>query len=914
MVATRRPGFVGRSIERDLLDGLLARVRAGASEALVIRGEAGIGKTALLRYTARQAAGFQVAQLTGVQAEMELPFAGVHQLCTAIPDRIEALPAPQKEALTTALGLVGGKVPERFLVGLAMLSLLSAIAEERPMLCLVEDAQWLDAASAQVVGLVARRVRAESVGIVVAVREPADGRDFDGLPELRLEGLPEQDAGTLLANVVTGGLDSRVADRIVGETRGNPLALLELPARMSAAELAGFKLPDAVGLPAHIEGHYLGRIRELPETTQHLMLVAAAEPLGDPVLVLRAARRLDIEAGAVGPAEAAELLAIGKRVQFRHPLVRSAVYRAAPPVSRQRVHAVLAEVSHSASDADRRAWHRALAATGYDEEVAAELEQSADRAQARGGVAATAAFLQRAVSLTPDPARRGDRALAAANANIQAGAFSTARGLLATAEAGPLDELQRARIDLLRAQLAFISRRGADAIPLLLAAARRFGRLDISVALETYVDAFSAACFAARLSDRVGQREVAEAARTAQAARGSPAGEPATVDVLLDALAALADDYAAAVALCRKAVQRLSSDEPSAKDRLRWLWQGCVIAFEIWDDEHASSLSHSSVEIARTTGTLGELALALSTRTLVLVFCGDLAAAATTVSETASVEQATGIPAAPYAALMVSAWRGRPQETTELIERTEREAVARGEGIGLAISAYARAVLSNSLARYTDALAAAASTIEYREVVAENWGLSEIVEAAMRCGRADLATEALDRLAYKAEATGTDWARGIEARARAQLAKGADADRWFRTAIDHLRRTRVQAELARTQLLYGEWLRRHGRRLDARARLNVAHEMFASMGMEAFAERTINELAATGEIRRRRISESRDDLSAQERQIAELARDGLSNPQIGARLFLSSRTVEWHLRHVYSKLGIQTRRELRRAL
>jgi AAA ATPase domain len=743
MVATRRPGFVGRSIERDLLDGLLARVRAGKSEALVIRGEAGIGKTALLRYTARQAAGFQVAQLTGVQAEMELPFAGVHQLCTAIPDRIEALPAPQKEALTTALGLVGGKVPERFLVGLAMLSLLSAIAEERPMLCLVEDAQWLDAASAQVVGLVARRVRAESVGIVVAVREPADGRDFDGLPELRLEGLPEQDAGTLLANVVTGGLDSRVADRIVGETRGNPLALLELPARMSAAELAGFKLPDAVGLPAHIEGHYLGRIRELPETTQHLMLVAAAEPLGDPVLVLRAARRLDIEAGAVGPAEAAELLAIGKRVQFRHPLVRSAVYRAAPPVSRQRVHAVLAEVSHSAADADRRAWHRALAATGYDEEVAAELEQSADRAQARGGVAATAAFLQRAVALTPGPVPRARRALAAAYAHIEAGAFRTARGLLATAEASPLDEYQRARIDLLRAQLAFLSSRGTDAIPLLLAAARKLERLDIAVALETYVDAFSAALFGARRSGPIGLHEIADAARAAQAIRRSTAIEAATADMLLDALAALADDYAAAVPLCRKAVQRLSGAEASAKERLRWLWQGCVIAFEIWDDEHASSLSHSSVEIARTTGTLGELALALSARTPVLVFCGDLAAAAATVSETASVEQATGVRAAPYGALMLSAWRGRQHETTDLIEITEYEAGARGEGIGLAISAYARAVICNGLGRYEDALVAAVSTVEHREVVAENWGLSELVEAATRCGRSDLATDAL---------------------------------------------------------------------------------------------------------------------------------------------------------------------------
>jgi DNA-binding CsgD family transcriptional regulator len=911
MPATRAPGFMGRTRERDLLDGLLTTARAGRSDVLVIRGEAGIGKSALLRYAARQASGFRVMQVTGVEAEMELPFAAIHQLCAPMLDGLDALPQPQRDALSVALGIAAGEVPDRFLIGLAVLGLLSAVAEQRPLLCLVEDAQWLDAASSQILGFVARRALAESVAIVVAVREPATSSDFDGLTELRLEGLNEQDAHALLSSAVVGRLDTGVRDRMIGETRGNPLALLELPGRMTAAELAGgFELPAVGDLPAHIEDHYLERVGELPDATQELMLLAAAEPLGDAALVWRAGRRLEIETGALAPAEAAGLLEIGARVRFRHPLVRSAVYRAAPPASRQRVHEILAEVSDPDADADRRAWHRALAAAAPDEDVAAELERSAGRAQSRGGVAATAAFLQRAAALTPDPARRRERALAAAEASVFAGAFNEARALLATAEAGTLDEMQRARIDLLRAQLAFVSSRGTEATPLLLAAAGRLEALDVAVARETYVDAFSAALFGARLNEGVGLAEVAQAARAAP--RRSDR-EPATADLLLDALVAISDDYASAVPLCRRAVQRLSGEEVSAQERLRWLWQGCVLALEMWDDESAFALSRHAVEIARESGTLSELALALSAHAPVLVFCGDFAAASAAVAETASVEEATGIRSAPYGALILEAWRGRSRETGKLIDSTTRDASGRGEGIGLAVAEYAQAVLCNSLGRYEEALDAAVSASEQREVVAENWGLSQLFEPAARCGRTHLAADALDRLSAKAQATRTDWALGIEARARA-LMEGGQAEDRFREAIDRLGRTRVRAELARTHLLYGEWLRRENRRLDARAELNVAHRLFTSMGMEAFAERAHGELLATGEKVRRRVAETRDDLTAQERQIAELARDGLSNPEIGARLFLSPRTVEWHLRHVFAKLEIRSRRQLARAL
>lgn len=908
MARIRGLGFIGRTTERRLVDKLLEQARDGRSAVLLIRGPPGIGKTALLRHAARQAAGFRVVQVTGVQAEMELPFAGIHQLCAPLIDRLDGLPQPQRAALSVALGISTGDVADRFLVSLAVLSLVSSASEERPLLFLVEDAQWLDGASSQALGFVARRVLAEPVAIVVAVRDSYTGRDFDGVSELRLEGLVEDDARALLASAVPGRLDDRVRDRVVAETGGNPLALLELPSRMTAAELAGgFELPAAGDLAGRMEDHYLRRVAELPEATRRLLLVAAADPLGDATLVWRAAQRLGIETTALAPAEDAELLEIGARVRFRHPLVRSALYRAAAPADRRHTHQALAEVSDGEADADRRAWHRALAAGEPDEAVAAELERSAGRAQARGGVAATAAFLQRAVALTSDPQLRRRRALAAAQASVQAGAFDEAHAQLATAAAGAEDEQQLAWIDLLRAQLAFASSRGSEATPLLLDAARRLETLDIAMARETYVDAFSAALFGARLNDGVGLPEVAEAAR---AAPRRTDGEAATAELLLDALVGLADDYGGAVVPCREAVRRLAGETIAPKERLRWLWQGCVVALELWDDERAAVLSHRSVEIARQTGTLSELALALSAHTPVLVFCGELATAAATVAETQSVEEASGIAAAPYGALILAAWQGSPQQTSELVERTLGQASARGEGIGVAICEYARAVLCNGLGEYDEALAAAGSAAGHREVVAENWGLSELVEPAMHAGRIDLATEALDRLAEKARATATDWALGVEARSRALLGDGDEAEHHYRAAIEHLGRTRVRADLARAHLLYGEWLRRRQRRVDARVELRAAHEQLTAMGMQAFAERARVELAAAGETTRPLSADAREALSAQERQIAQLARDGLSNPEIGARLFLSPRTIEWHLRHVFAKLGISSRRQL----
>ena len=910
--APRRPPLVGRRTECEALDRLLSDALAGRSQVVVLRGEAGAGKSALLGYMADRAAGCQVAMASGVESEMELAYSGLHQLCAPMLDHLDRLPVPQRHALATAFGRSSGPPPDRFMVGLATLTLFGEVAEQQPLVGIVDDAQWLDQVSAQILGFVARRLLAERVALVCAARTGIGDDVFTALPELMIRGLNDSDARALLLNNVHGPLDAAVCDQIVTESHGNPLALMELPRTWNAADLAGgFGLPDTQRVAGKIEQSYLKRLLLLPAETQLLVLAAAAEPVGDPLLLQRAAHVLGIDIAAAAPAVDAELLRVGGRVEFAHPLVRSAIYRASTGEDRRRVHRALAEATDAQADPDRRAWHRARATPGCDEHVAFELERSASRAQSRGGYAAAAAFLTRATELTPVPTRRVNRALDAAFANVQAGAFDTARTMLVVAEDGPVDELQRARVDLLRAQLAFASSRGNEAAQPLLAAARRLEALDVRLARETYLDAFSAALFGSRLNESVG---VAEVAREARAVPRPAEGDETAADLLLEALVALTDDYDAAAPMCREAVQKLSGEQISSKERLRWLWHGCVIALEMWDDESAYSLSYDDLEIARRTGALSELALALSARTPILVLCGELEAAASLVAEARSVEEATGISTAPYGALMAAAWAGQAGDVLPLIDATLREAGSRGEGVGVAISEYARAVLCNGTGQYEEGLLAARSASDHGELVVENWGLGELIEPATRTGRTDLATDALERLDRKARASRTDWALGIVARSRALVLDGDSTESSFREALEHLSRTRLRAELARTHLLYGEWLRRTNRRADARWELNVAHELFSRMGMEGFADRARRELTATGAIVPKQRLDTRHDLTAQEAQIARLAGDGLSNPEIGAKLFLSRRTVEWHLRKVFTKLGVSSRGQLRAAL
>jgi DNA-binding CsgD family transcriptional regulator len=896
--------LLDRLAERAALGRLLEAARGGRSAVLLVRGEPGVGKTTLLEDVVQAAAGFRVIRAAGVESEMELAFAALHQLCAPMLDRLERLPAPQRDALAVAFGLRVGEAPDRFLVGLAALNLLAEAAVARPLLCVIDDAQWLDRASAQGLGFVARRLLAEPVAMVVAAREP--GREFGGLPELAVGGLADDDARELLGSVIRGPLDERVRDRIIAETQGNPLALLELPLGLTPEELAGGLLG-----PARIEDGFRRRYEALPADTRRLLLVAAAEPAGDPVLVWRAAGELGIGMEAAAAAEAAGLVAIGQRVTFRHPLVRSAVYRAAATAGRQAVHHALAEVTDPGADPDRRAWHRAQAAAGPDEEVAAELERSADRAQARGGLAAAAAFLQRSAALTLDLARRAERALAAAQAMYRAGAFDAALGMVAAAEAGPLDAVRRARANLLRGQIAFASRRGSDAPPLLLKAARQFEELDVGLAREIYLEALSAALF----TDMAVSTDLQDMAAAALAAP-SPLLPARAPDLLLDGMAVLVTEgYQAGVPLLKQAVHAFCGADVSTEEELRWLWPTCHAAGLMWDFQSMDLLSARQLALARAVGALTALPMALGTRAGVHLFAGDFADAASLAAEAALVTEAIGGSVAPFGALGLAAFRGHPDAAAELLEAIHADEQHPAEGIGLIFVHWATAVLCNGLGRYEQALTAAqqaSADSPARRFTGR--ALAEVVEAATRTGAADQAADALHRLAESTGASGTDWGLGVEARSRALVSEGETADALYREAIDRLSRARLRTELGRAQLVYGEWLRRQRRIRDARDQLRRAHELFTEIGMEAFADRARLELRAAGVRTRSPQTGMHNTLTAQEALIARLAGAGATNPEIAGQLFISRATVAYHLRKVYAKLGVSSRAQLARVL
>jgi DNA-binding CsgD family transcriptional regulator len=900
---------IGRERERDVLDRLLDGVRAGRGGVLVVHGEAGVGKTALLDYAVEAARGFGIARTSGVEAETELPFAAVQQLCVRFLDFWDRLPQPQHEALGVAFGLIGGPAhpaPNPFLVGLAVLGLLSEAAEERSLLCVVDDAQWLDRASARALAFVARRLLAERIALVFAAREPGDV--LAGLPELHVMSLGHRDARTLLESALAARLDEHVLDRIVVETRGNPLALLELPRGLTPTQLAGgFGLPAAAPLSASIEESFTRRLANLPDAAARLLLVAAADPVGDTALVWRAARQLGIPESVAQAVEAEGLLELGARAVFRHPLVRSAVYRAAGLKERRAVHRALAQATDPLIDPDRRAWHRAQAASTPDEDVAAELERSAGRAQARGGWAAGAAFLERAAALTPESTHRARRMLAAAGAKRAAGDLEGALALLVGVEAGVLDELQRARVDLLRAQIALEQRRGGDAGRLFLSAASRLAPLDPELSRETYLEALAGA-----MANDV--EVLGGAPAVAAAARAAPPGTvpPRTVDVLLDAFAIrLTDGYAAAAPTLARALELLLAIDVPTEDVGRWLSlsstrNGNIVALEMWDDEALHLLAARQVQAARDAGALAHLQFALSFLARSHMLAGELTAATLMLDEARLLAEATGNQALVNAPMILAAWRGHEAHASELIEATSAEAATRR----WTSNNYARAVLYNGLGRHDAARDAAWEAFQPDPIGYGSWLLPELAEAASRTDDRALLQSALEWLAERTRVSSSGWATGMQARVRALLSTGEVADSLYRQSIAHLTGTRARLEVARSHLLYGEWLRRERRRLDARASLRTALEAFTSMGADAFARRAERELLAAGERALTRTVETLDQLTPQETQIARLAANGHTNRAIAAQLFISPSTVEYHLRKAFRKLGIKSRTQL----
>jgi DNA-binding CsgD family transcriptional regulator len=900
--------LLNRQQERATLDGLLGDLRSGRGRALVLRGEAGVGKSALLEYTVGAAADMRLVRAAGVESEMELAFASLHLLCTPLLGRLEGLPVPQRDALAVAFGLREGGVPDRFMVGLAVLTLLSEAAGERPLLCAVDDAQWLDAASAQVLAFAARRLLAEPVGLVFVAREP--GEHLRGLADLEVAGLPAPEARTLLRSVVGFGLDERVQDRILAEANGNPLALLELPRGQNPMQLAG-GLGLVGTVPARIEAGFRRRLEALPADTRSLMLVAALEPTGDSLAVWQAAVRLGIPASASAAAEADGLLEIGTGVRFRHPLVRSAVYSAATLPERRAAHRALAEVTDRDRDPDRRAWHLAAAAPGPDEQVAAELERSAGRAQARGGMAATAAFLQRAVELTAEPLRRSERALIAAQASLEVGAFEAATELLDISMAGTLDELQLARVDLLRGQIAYASTAGGDAPALLVKAARQFEALDPEVARQTYLDALYAALAAGEFAGAGDLQEVARAALSSP----PPAGAPSPTDLLLDGLAVLATaGRAQAAPRLSRAVRVFAEEEIPMEERLRRSMVAVAAAVTLWDEARWRVIGTRALQSCREAGLLAPLVIYVNSFTILTVWQGDFAEAASLIAEAEAIAAATGTLFPPFGAMTLAGFRGAEAEAAPLIETVSTAALAAGQGLAVQWSQWVAAILYNGLGRYETALGAAQAAAQSADLHVAAWALPELIEAASRTGQSQLAAEALGRLAEATSIGQTDWGQGTYARSRALLSDGEDAESCYREAISQLGRTGFRPELARAHLLYGEWLRRERRRIDAREQLRTAHDLFAAIGMQAFAERARRELRATGETARRRTASPHEQLTPQEAQIARLARAGLSNPEIAAQLFLSPRTVEYHMAKIFAKLAITSRRQLRQAL
>jgi DNA-binding CsgD family transcriptional regulator len=869
----------------------------------------------LLDWAAETAGDMRVARAAGVESEMDLGFAGLHQLLVPLLDGLDRLPAPQRAALQSAFGLTTGPSPDRFLVGLATLTLLTEVATSRPVLCLVDNAQWLDQASAEVLGFVARRLLADRVGMLFAVQ---DGEEravvLQGLPELMVGGLEERAAHELLAMVACGPVDPRVSERIVAETAGNPLGLVEFGAELTAGERScAVPLTGQLRIGGRLEELYLSRVRALPADARTLLLVLAADQLGDAAKVWQAAGRL-----GVGP-EALELPAVERLVtgtpslRFRHPLMRSIVYHGAPSVARWRVHEALAAVSDPVRDPDRRAWHLAQATSGADEDVARELERSAGRARARGGWAGSAVFLERSAELTADRGRKAGRLVAAAEARLMTGETSAARALLDCATPDLLDPVVRARARRLEGEILFAAGESAAATSVLLEAARMVTPYDAQLARDTLLESF-----AAQLSNwqAAGGAEVVQAIRSAP---GIAQSHASTADLLLDGFGAVAERrFAAAARLLRQAVDAVTGGEPLPGDAPQRFLALRLAATELHDDSAWRELAGQWVARARNQGALAATVIGLGFQASSRLVEGRFAAAEAAIAEARTLAEAMGnrayVAGLAEVEVEVLAWRGDQAGTRLLASGLLGVKADQGRERGKHRVHKAVAALELGLGNYPAALRHALAAAADQPVLSYPSGPDVLIEAAIRCGDRAAASAALDAVAPWWQACGTPWSLGLLARGQALLADDMHAEDGHRLSIEHLRQCQVTPQLARSHLLYGEWLRHRRRRRGAREQLRAACELFGALGMGTFAQRARAELRAVGEHAAVPRTGTPDTLTPQEAQIARLVAGGATNQEIAAQLFISASTVDYHLRKVFRKLGVTRRAQLPNAL
>ena len=918
MTRTTSPlGLLGRSQERHRLANMLHSAQAGRGTALLIQGEAGIGKSALLDDLAANAGDVCVCRVAGVESEMELPFAALQHLCEPLLGHVVDLPILHRSTLEKVFGLTTGSPPDLFLVGMAVLDLIAAGTRSQTMLWLVDDAQWLDQASRQTVGFVCRRLRGERLAAVVAVRDTKGARDLTGLPQLRLQGLTRQDAGRLFDSVVTGPTDALVRDRIIAETRGNPLALLELPRSWTTAELVeGFSESERVPGDLQLERAFAKRLGDLPVDTRRLLTLAAAEPKGDPALLWSAAKAIGLDWRAAGAAEAQGLVEFNQHVHFRHPLVRAAAYRTAPLQERLAAHVALAAATDPVDDPDRRAWHRASSTVAQDEHIALELEQSAERARARGGLVAAAAMLERAAALTPDPRLRDERTLAAARAQRAAGALASALRLLDTLDRAPRSGLRAAYVERLRGKIAFDQKRGVEAAELLLSAAGRLGPLDLSMARETHFEALAAAVWAAPQCSNDLVRKAAAAAL--ELPTGDDGGS--TSDLLMRALATrITEGYAAAAPLLQGSLEAARAHHSAAADLDDLLWMAgnrmaAMLAAESWDFETSRLLAQRQVSATREAGALVQLQFALNFLANNFVLAGDVHAAEAVVDEERWLATITGVPPVAYGGMLVEAYREDPSISAPTVQGALAAATKAGEARAMAFLHYVNAVLGNGLGRHKDALLSARRVIEGDTLGYQSFAIGELAEAAFQVGDRDQLREAVTWMGVRVEATPTSWALGMWARVQAFSEHSTAAEALYVQALEHFADTPLRIEVARSHLLLGEWLHREGMKERAGEHLRQALDAFREMSLGVFAKRALKGLIAT---QKRRTHALVDDpgvhLTHKELEITELARHGLSNREIGDRLYLSHRTVEWHLGNVFAKVGVASRRQLRDA-